>query len=205
MTGLGRGILNDGGFGRDGRRPTALVSGGLGRQHRPCADALVSGDVLSAAAADRRRARPELQPDRLDPDLPVRGRRDLQHPGRHFRRHRRPQGPADGGGAVLDRLSLSDDGLFARLLDDARLRDPARHRQQPLASDRDPVARQPLPRAQGPGDVVPQHGRQCRRRGRAAGGRRAARGLQLARRRADERHPRHRDVGADPDLHRPHL
>ena len=29
-----------------GAAPKALVSGGLGRQHRPCADALVPGDVL---------------------------------------------------------------------------------------------------------------------------------------------------------------
>ena len=46
--------------------------------------------------------------------------------------------------------------------------DAGRHRQQPLASDRDPVARRPLSRAQGPGDVVSQHGRQCRRCARAA-------------------------------------
>ena len=37
-----------------GRSRAALVPGGLGRQHRPRADALVPGDVLSAAAADRR-------------------------------------------------------------------------------------------------------------------------------------------------------
>ena len=61
-----------------------------------------------------------------------------------------------------------------------------------------------FPERRGPGDVVPQHGRQCRRCGRAAGRRRAAVGLQLAQCRAGERGARHRDVGADPHLCRPH-
>ena len=105
-----------------GVSPRRSFQRGLGRHHRPRAHALVSGDVLSAAAAHRQRARPELQPDRLDHDLPVRRRRDRQHSRRHPRRYRRPQGPADGGVAVLDRLSLSADRLLARLLDAARLR-----------------------------------------------------------------------------------
>src|SRR5690348_6214790 len=40
----------------------------------------------------------------------------------HLRRHGRPEGPVDGGVAVLGGLSLPRDGLLARLLDDARLR-----------------------------------------------------------------------------------
>ena len=44
----------------------------------------------------------------------------------------------------------------------SRLRDAGWDRQQYLASDRDPVARRPLSRAQGPGHVVSRHGRQCR-------------------------------------------
>ena len=45
------------------------------------------------------------------------------------------------------------DGLLPCLLDDARLRDAGRHRQQSLAPDRDSLAAEPISRAQGPGDV----------------------------------------------------
>ena len=92
---------------------------------------------------------------------------------------------------LLDRHSLSHHGALARLLDDPRLRDAGRDRQQSLASHRDPVARRPLPRAQGPGHVVSRHGRQCRRRRRAARHRLAAADLQLAQRRLHERRARH--------------
>src|SRR6266853_1373780 len=61
---------------RRGRGSTPQhVSRGVADLRRPHDDPLVSGDVLPAAAADRQRARPLLQPDRIDPDLPVRGRR----------------------------------------------------------------------------------------------------------------------------------
>jgi len=72
------------------------------------------------------------------------------------------------------------DGVFSRLLDDARLRDDGRHRQQSLASHRDPLAGDAFSRAQGAGDVLSQHGRQRRRRVCAIGGRCAARRLELA-------------------------
>ena len=125
-------------------------------------------------------------------------------PGGLFVEFGRPQGTADGGLPVLDRRALPADGLQPRLLAAADLRRAGRHRQQPLASDRDPAAGAALSRPQGAGRVDPRHGRQCRRRARAAGRRRAAGGAELAPGRDHQRDPRHRDVGGAPGPARPH-
>ena len=187
----------------DARCPQ-ILQGSLAHHHRAFANPLVSSDFLPASAADRERAGAHLSPNRLDPDHPGARRRHLQHPGRPVRRLGRPQGPADGGVAVLDRRALPADGLHPRLLAAADLRRPGRHRQQSLAPDRDPAAGAALSRPQGPGRVDPRHGRQCRRRARAAGRRRAARGADLARGRDHQRDPRHRDVGGAAGAARPH-
>ena len=105
--------------------------------------------------ADRGEPRPELRPDRLDPDCPIRGRGDVQHSGRHVGRCGRPQGPADGDRPVLDRRALSRHGPHPQLLDDARLRGVRGHRQQSLASDRDPAAGAELSAAPRPRGVDP--------------------------------------------------
>ena len=66
-----------------------------------------------------------------------------------------------------------------------------------------PLAGRAASRSARAGGVDPRHGRQCRRRAGAARGRRAARRVQLAQRRGDQRDARHRDVAADPALCRP--
>src|SRR6266436_7518944 len=122
-----RGRINDDHHGRDST--PQLVSRGVADLRRSYDDPLVPGDVLPAAAPDRQRTRPLVQPDRLHPDLPIRRRRALQPAGRHAGRCDRPQGTADGGRTVLDRPALPGDGLFPQLLDAARLRRTGRHRQ----------------------------------------------------------------------------
>ena len=121
-------------------------------------------------------------------------------PGGIFVELGRPQGSADGAVAIVDRHPVPDHGRVSHLLDDSGLRDAGRCRQQHLAPDRDPVARRPFPRAQGTGDVLSRHGRQCRRRRCTAGGRLTAANVQLAHRRVHERDPWNGGRGLHPDL-----
>src|SRR6266436_2769516 len=139
------GRINDHHHGRDST--PQLVSRGVADLRRSYDDPLVPGDVLPAATPDRQRARPVLQPDRLNPDLPIRRRRALQPARRHVGRCDRPQGSADGGRTILDRPALPGDGLFPQLLDAARLRRTGRYRQQSVAPDRHTAAGAKPPRA----------------------------------------------------------
>src|SRR5688572_3295736 len=58
--------------------PTRRLQGRLAHLRGPRAHALVHGDLLSAAAADRQGARPLIHRDRAHHDDPARRRRDLE-------------------------------------------------------------------------------------------------------------------------------
>src|SRR5882762_7585512 len=64
------GRINDHHYGRDSTRK--LISRGVADLRRSYDDPLVPVDVLPTATPDRQRTRPLLQPDRLNPDLPIR-------------------------------------------------------------------------------------------------------------------------------------
>ena len=183
---------------RNSRRRAAHFQGCLAHFGGAWPHALVHRDVLSAAAADRQGARSFVHRDRAHHDDPASRGRDFESARRDDRRHGGPERLPHGGVAVLGRRPVRVHEPHARFLDAARVRDAGRHRQQHLAPGRDPDARLPLSPAQRPGAVVPRHGRQRRRSGRAVRRRRAARLVQLAHGGRDQRRARHHDGNTHP-------